>query len=86
MKPERLGLLVTTLLGEADLARRSGRAYCVPIAWAEAWADELGELMHELRSDVPGCLVCGVPLVQPATGRPRKYCSKSHRDKAARAA
>lgn len=26
-----------------------------------------------------GCLLCGVPLVQPATGRRRKFCSDEHR-------
>jgi hypothetical protein len=25
------------------------------------------------------CVVCGAPLEQPATGRPRRYCCQTHR-------
>lgn len=32
----------------------------------------------------PGCAVCGTTLAVPATGRPRKYCSRRCNQKAVR--
>ena len=85
---DRLAVIITTLLDESVGARRAGRNYALPAAWCDSIATELGEWLHELRPAVEGCLTCGAALVQPATGRRRKYCPRpaTCRDKAARAA
>ena len=68
---------------------RLEREYGVPLGWMEDLAIDLSALLEELRAmETVGarCVICGVPLVQPSTGRRRKYCSRAHRDRAARVA
>ncbi|MEV4109875.1 TetR/AcrR family transcriptional regulator [Nonomuraea sp. NPDC049695] len=39
---------------------------------------------YESRDETGGCVVCGAPVDQPASGRPRAYCSASCRQRAYR--
>ena len=88
MNRERAAAWVTQILEQVERARRVGRAYALPVPWAEALAADLGELMHDLRPVATGCAVCGAPLQQKSRGAPRKYCPRPARcrDKAARKA
>lgn len=53
-------------------------------------AREIRELRRRLdsvgRDGEQGCAWCGSPILQPVTGRPRRYCSDSHRKAAGRKA
>lgn len=40
-----------------------------------------GNVKQQTGGHAPMCLVCGKPLVQPETGRPRRFCSSACRQK-----
>jgi hypothetical protein len=42
---------------------------------AEALAERLNELFNDRLGLAPTCTVCGLPIAQASTGRPRLYCS-----------
>jgi len=85
---DRLAHWTAALISE--IAPKLEAEYGAPMGWAADLADDIAEHLAALREAdqrvEAGCVVCGADLVQPATGRRRKYCGRSCRDRASRAA